>query len=174
MTAIEPTNVFKAAGRLAGIPAWWRTFIFQVLNGRQLSVYLYLLTLMEDGAHCSPTTRQIAEELGLMGATMVFDAMNVLEEYGFIRRSRNTAASSTGARRNLYQRPSCEYTILHLLRSDRIKASALPEDGLREMLGAQYQRYAATPAADRSAALVALLQDALADARAPGLGGASA
>lgn len=161
MSLIDARNVFKSDGRLAGIPPWWRSFVFQVLNGRQLSVYLYLLTLMGEEGYCSPTTRQIAMDLGLMGATMVFDAMNVLESYGFILRSRNTAVSEAGVRRNMYQRPSCEFTVLHLLRSKRIQADMLAEDGVRKLLGTRYQQYAFAPAGERNALLVALLQDSL-------------
>lgn len=160
MSLIEPSNIFKPQGRLAGIPAWWRTFVFRVLNGRQLSVYLYLLTLMEDGVHCSPTTRQIASDVGLLGATMVFDAIKVLEEDGFILRSRNAGAGSA-ARRNIYQRPSCEFTILHLLRTKRIDAGAVPDEAARELLEDRYERYAASPAAERTATLIALLQQTL-------------
>jgi hypothetical protein len=147
---------------LAGIPPWWRSFVFQVLNGRQLSVYLYLLTLMGEDGYCSPTAREIATDLGLMGATMVFDAMNVLESYGFILRARNTAVSDSGMRRNMYQRPSCEFTVLHLLRSKRVQPQMLSEDGVRELLGTRYQQYTFAPPADRSAVLVALLQESLA------------
>lgn len=158
MSLIDPRNVFKTGGRLAGIPPWWRSFVFQVLNGRQLSVYLYLLTLMGEDGYCSPTMRQIAADLGLMGATMVFDAMNVLESYGFILRSRNTAVSDSGARRNRYQRPSTQFTVLHLLRSNRIKPHMLCDEGLRELMGSEYPRYAAAPHSERTAVLLALLQ----------------
>jgi hypothetical protein len=154
--------VFKSGGRVAGIPPWWRSFVFHVLNGRQLSVYLYLLTLMGDDGYCSPTTREIAVELGLMGATMVFDAMNVLETSGFILRSRNTAVSASGARRNLYQRPSAEFTVLHLLRSKRMRSHMLSEEGARELLGIRYQHYAVAAPGDRAAAMIALLQESLA------------
>lgn len=161
MSLIDPRNVFRSDGRLAGIPPWWRTFVFQVLNGRQLSVYLYLLTLMGEDGYCSPTTRQIATDLGLMGATMVFDAMNVLETSGFILRSRNTVVSSAGARRNLYQRPSCQFTVLHLLRSKRIQLDMLSEEAARELLGTRYHQYAYAPSGERTEIMLALLRELL-------------
>src|SRR5690242_879978 len=114
---------------------------------------------MGEEGYCSPTTRQIAMDLGLMGATMVFDAMNVLESYGFLLRSRNTAVSDSGMRRNMYQRPSCEFTVLHLLRSKRIQPHMLTEDGARELLGTRYQQYALAPPAERTAVLAALLRE---------------
>lgn len=150
-------NVFEARGPIVGIPPWWRSFLFHLLNGRQLSVYLYLLTLMGDEAQCSPTTRQIAADLGLMGATMVFDAIKVLEEHGFILRSR-TAASESGARRNLYRRPSCEYTLLQLLSSGRVNADDLSDDALEELIGAQAPSVSDASGAERALRLTALLE----------------
>jgi len=171
---IDPANVFETEERLVGIPPWWRAFIFQILNGRQLSVYLYLLTLMDADGVCSPTTRQIAEDLGLLSSTMVFDSINVLEDYGLLLRSRKRAPVS-GSRRNVYQRPSSEYTIWRLLKQDRIderlrarrglrfaaNAVSLFEEGLRVLLARRYERYARAKSGEKRAALVALLEEIL-------------
>ncbi|HLI96371.1 MAG TPA: hypothetical protein VKT72_09830 [Candidatus Baltobacteraceae bacterium] len=107
------------------MPSWWSAFIFQVLNGRQLSLYLYLSMLMGDRNICHPTTLEITRDLGLSSSTMVFDSMNVLERYGFILRTRRSLAE-LNSRRNVYQRPSCAYTIVRLLREGRIDGFLRP------------------------------------------------
>ena len=141
------------------MPAWWRAFLFQTLNGRQLSVYLYLVMLMDGGTACSPTVEEIAKDLGLMSTTQVFEAINVLENYGFILRSRTTPANGR-TRRNIYQRPSCEYTILRLLEDGRVDESSF-DDGLRSLLGKRYGFYAIAPLEEKRATLIASLQEIL-------------
>jgi len=175
LSLFDPTNVFSSKP-LVGMPAWWRAFLFQTLNGRQLSVYLYLVMLMGDGAVCSPTIDEIAKALGLMSTTMVFDALNVLESHGFILRSR-TAATNPRSRRNVYQRPSCEYTILRLLEAGHIdgtlhgkEASSLAprcefDDGLRSLLGDRYALYAIAPAEQKRDALVSVLREIIDEAQ---------
>lgn len=168
LTQVDPTNMFSSKP-LAGIPAWWRGFVFQILNGRQLSVYLYLVMLMDGEAACSPTVEEIASELGLMSTTMVFEAIHVLEEYGFILRSRVTSPNAR-ARRNIYQRPSCEYTILRLLQAGKIDRTMREkrgvtftsrstfEDGLQALLGDRYAHYAIAPHEEKSAYLITALE----------------
>lgn len=182
MEPIDTANTFEfeRGKRVAGFPAWWRTFIFQILNGRQLSVYLYLLALMGDDNACAPTTKQIAEDLGLLSSTMVFDSIGVLEEFGLILRWRKTAAVA-GSRRNVYQRPACEYTILQLVKKWHLDGATdgsaektryvprpLPiamdvfDGGMRALLGERYARYAATASPEKWHVLALLLSEKLA------------
>ncbi|MEA2664167.1 MAG: Helix-turn-helix domain, partial [Candidatus Eremiobacteraeota bacterium] len=112
---IDPANSFNDVCKpFTEIPAWWSGFLFHVLNTRQLSVYLYLSMLADGDGTCHPTTNQIRQDLGLSSLTIIFDAMSVLEAYGFVLRRRQTVPGST-SRRNVYQRPSCEFTVLRLL-----------------------------------------------------------
>ena len=126
---IDPANSYNEVCRpFTEIPAWWSGFLFHVLNTRQLSVYLYLSMLSNESGSCHPTTNQIRQDLGLSSLTIIFDAMSVLETYGFIMRERRLVPGSNG-RRNVYQRPSCEYTLLRLLQSERLDGCLRPEPG---------------------------------------------
>lgn len=153
------------------IPSWWSGFLFHILNPRQISMFVYLAMLADERGVCHPTIEQIRKDLGLLSTTMVFESIAVLEEYGFFVRSRQTLPESR-ARRNVYRRTACEYTILRLLETNRIDgelqplASADPvsddarrliQVGLREMLGEAYGAYAqAAPEARREALAEAL------------------
>jgi len=168
---IDSENVFSVACRpYVELPSWWSGFLFHVLNPRQLSLYVYLTMLLGDVGVCDPTTNQIRKDLGLASLTIVFDAMSVLEESGFILRERRM-------RRNVYQRPSCEYTVLRLLESGKIDGLLRPVPGfvnemsddsrrlkdewLRGVLGDRYQSYTeAEPEAKRQ-----ILIDVLRSAR---------
>lgn len=175
MSPLDPANVFDTAAPLVGMPAWWRTFIFQILNSRQLCVYFYLIMCMDSAPVCSPTTEEIAADLGLLSSTMVYEAINVLEHYGLILRSRRSMQNAR-TRRNVYQRPAIEYTLLRLLHQYeidehlRIKRSGLSpeagplfERGLKAVLGPRYERYAKASAGEKRAVLIQLLEDALAE-----------
>lgn len=157
---------------LATIPAWWAGFFFHVLNPRQLSVYLYLSLLCVEDNRCHPTTKQIRQDLGIASLTIVFDAISALEANGFILRRRQNLIELK-SRRNVYQRPSCEYTILRLLELGRIDAMLRPTPGnanemsspaqaLRDewlacILGDDADRYAAAELADKRDILTAAL-----------------
>lgn len=173
---IDPVNLFAqedSCTPFAIVPSWWSSFIFQILNGRQLSLYLYLSMLMGDRHVCHPTTFEIARDLGLSSSTMVFEAMNVLEENGFILRSRRTLPH-LGSRRNIYQRPACEYTVIRLLRQKRIDGSLRPRpvtqpvaaeveqltiQGLRDLLGSRFAVYERAANVERDKVLLELLEE---------------
>lgn len=157
--------------RTATSPPWWRTFLFRVLTGRQLTVFMYLLTCMDGNQECHPTTEEIRRFVGLNRPTMIFDAISVLDRYGFIVRYRRMMPSA-GGRRNLYRRPPYEYTILRLvehgvldeqLRVRHDEESYTPDimeeldAALRQMLGDGYERYAGAPEGERRGILMAEL-----------------
>lgn len=95
--------------------------------------------LTADTGVCHPTTSQIRQDLGLSGLTVVFEAMSVLEEYGFILRERRTIAELK-SRRNVYQRPSCEYTILRLLDRGKIDGLLRPVPGNANEMSVESQK----------------------------------
>jgi hypothetical protein len=159
----------------AQIPAWWSGFLFHVLNPRQVSMYVYLIMLSDEYGVCHPTIEQIRKDLGLLSTTMVFESIAVLEEYGFFARSRESLPESR-SRRNVYRRTASEYTILRLLETNKLDGELAPvgsahsasndsrqplEDGLRELLAGQYQRYAGASSADKRDVLMAILNDRL-------------
>ena len=123
---IDPMNVFSETSRpFALIPAWWSSFLLQVLTPRQLSLYVYLSLLSAESGICHPTTQQIRKELGLSSMTIVFDALSALEQKGFILRKRRHI-EELNSRRNIYQRPACAFTILRLLENSNIDGCLQP------------------------------------------------
>jgi hypothetical protein len=106
--------------------------------------------LSRETGTCEPTTKQIRQDLGVASLTSVFDAMAILETYGFIYRTRKS-------RRNVYKRPTCEHTMLTLLSAGRVDGRFRPAPGfvnemsedsrklrdewLRELLGERFGVY---------------------------------
>ena len=128
-SAFDPDTAFSdACEPLTEIPSWWAGFLFHVLNPRQLSLYLYLSLLSGPTGSCHPTTKQIRNDLGIASLTIVFEAMAALEAGGFISRRRRNFVELK-SRRNVYHRPSCEFTVLRLLQLDRIDALLRPVPG---------------------------------------------
>lgn len=146
--------------------------MFHVLNPRQVCMYLYLTMLSETG-ECSPTIEQIREDLGLYSPSMVFEALAVLEDLGFILRERQSFPG-VRARRNVYRVPSCESTLLRLLERDRVdgelkprgtgspasaESQALVIEGLQSLLGEEgYARYSAAAPPEKRDVLVELIE----------------
>lgn len=172
----EPIDSDHVCQPLALVPAWWSAFIFHILNPRQVCMYLYLVMVSDEHGECSPTIDQIREDLGLYSSSMVFEALSVLEDLGFIVRERLTV-DGTRSRRNRYRRPSCETTLLRLLERGRIdgelhtsnplRAAASPESqalviaGLHDLLGDEgYERYVASARELKRDVLVSLLSAA--------------
>ncbi len=116
---IDPQNAFDdECAPFTEIPAWWSGFVFHVLNARQISLYLYLCMLLDGEGICAPTVEQIRQDLGLSGS-IVFGALGALDGSGFILRQRRYLPALR-SRRNVYQRPACEFTILRLLEAGKI------------------------------------------------------
>jgi predicted transcriptional regulator len=160
----------------AALPAWWSAFLFHVLNPRQVCMYIYLIMLADEKGECSPTIDQIREDLGLYSSSMVFDALAALEDLGFIVRERQSIAG-VRSRRNRYRRPSCEATLLRLLQRGRIdgelratnptRSPASPEsqhlvnEGLREIIGGDFERYISASRERKKELLIDLLSSAV-------------
>ncbi len=157
--------------RNAAAPPWWRTFLFRVLTGRQLTVFMYLLTCMDGSDECHPTIEEIRTFVGLNRQTMIFDALSALDRLGFIVRYPRMLPS-TGGRRNLYRRPPHEYTVLKLvdkkildtqLRVRHHESSYTPEimeeldAELRAMLGEQYAAFGVADETERRGSLMSVL-----------------
>ena len=104
-------------------------FLYHVLNPRQVSIYLYLTMLAGETKVCHPTTKQIRADLNLSSLSIVFAAIAVLDRYGFLLRERRNVPELS-SRRNVYQRPSCEYTILRLLELGKIDGLLHPVSGV--------------------------------------------
>ncbi len=170
---IDQANAFSdACEPFADVPAWWSGFLFHVLNPRQVTTYMYLNMIADSDGMCHPTSTQIRDELGLSSLTMVFDALSELVDRGFILRERR-AVRGLPSRRNVYQRPSCEFTILRLLQRGDLDGSLcaadsapmskeswrLKERWLEHTLRRDYKRFTATAADDKRALLIQLLTE---------------
>ena len=147
-------------------------FLYHVLNPRQVSIYLYLTMLAGESKVCHPTTKQIRNDLRLSSLSIVFGAIAVLERNGFLLRERRHILE-LNSRRNAYQRPSCEFTVLRLLELGKIDGLLRPVSGatnevsddsrrlkdewLRQTLGDLYETYAATPEKAKAGVLAGLL-----------------
>ncbi|MDP9019144.1 MAG: hypothetical protein M3N19_12590 [Candidatus Eremiobacteraeota bacterium] len=170
---VDAANRFTGDGECepyTSIPAWWSGFLFHVLNPRQVSMYLYLSMLSEERGICNPTIDNIRRDLGLASATMVFEAIGVLEDLGFFLKER-VSIPHARAKRNVYQRASCEYTILRLLQTQRLdgelqtslqKGNGTTEEvlaGIRGLVGDDvYAMYVKSEASKKKDVLINALQ----------------
>jgi SOS-response transcriptional repressor LexA len=148
-------------------------FLYHVLNPRQVSIYLYLTMLACETNVCHPTTKQIRNDLRLSSLSIVFGAISVLERNGFLLRERRQVPELK-SRRNVYQRPSCEFTVLRLLELGKIDGCLRPvsgaatevsddsrrlkEDWLRQTLGDLYAAYSAAEDEEKADILIGLLR----------------
>ena len=176
---IDPANSYTDDCRPnAEVPAWWSGFLFHVLNPRQLSLYLYLCMLSRNSGVCHPTANEIRDDLNLASGTIVFDAISALERNGFILRERRVVPE-LNSRRNVYQRPACEYTVLRLLELGKLDGELRPphaakpceetvelqREWLRTLLGDGFAAYERAPDAGKTRILSEALTAALAAAR---------
>ena len=124
---------------------------------------------------CHPTANEIRADLNLSSGTIVFDAISALERNGFILRQRRTI-KELNSRRNVYQRPACEYTVLRLLQLGKLDAELHPTpahaqrsarsdelvaEWLRAILGARFAAYEAASRSDKMKILTDVLAAAL-------------
>lgn len=169
---LDPTNAFDDGCRpFTEIPAWWSGFVFHVLNARQITLYLYLCMLLDAEGVCAPTVEQIRQDLGL-SSSIVFGALGALDTAGFILRRRRYLVSLR-SRRNVYQRPSCEFTVLRLLEMGRVDgelraapgaahqmsgdSEQLKTEWLQGVLGEEFPSYAAAPTPAKAEILIRAL-----------------
>lgn len=159
------------------MPAWWSSFLFQIISPRQLAVYTYIAMLGVPDGFSTPTIRQIQQDMGLSSDSMVYEALRALEDSGLIRRVR--VRSNGSPAQNGYRRPACESTLITLLEAGRIDHRLRPIDhvpqtksddvtelvreGLAGLLGERFPQYQAAPAGDRRGVLLDLLRASLAE-----------
>jgi hypothetical protein len=149
-----------------------------VLSAREVTLYLYLSMLLgSDPPAWYPTTQEICEDLGISSRSVVFDALRVLIEDGFIVRERRSVSGRRG-RQNVYARPSCEFTIYRLLQANRIDGMLRARPGvenrmspeardlklvwLRAALGDELGRYLNAELPQKRAILISALEKKLA------------
>lgn len=89
--------------------------------------------LAGDSGVCHPTANEIRADLNLSSGSIVFDAISALERNGFILRQRRRI-EELNSRRNVYQRPACEFTVLRLLQLGKIDGEMRPAPGFASEL----------------------------------------
>jgi DNA-binding PadR family transcriptional regulator len=171
--AVQLTESDDDCQPLAPIPAWWSGFLFQVLNPRQVCMFVYLTMICDARGECQPTIEQIRDDLGLFSTSMVFEALSALEDLGLITRERRPFPGAR-AKRNVYRRPSCEATVLRLLERELIdgrlrpagradlpatsESRELATEGLKATLDSNYPLYEATPEDKKRDVLMEMLR----------------
>lgn len=139
-------------------------------------MFVYLTMLSEANGECHPTIEQIKDDLGLYSASMVFEALAILEDLGFITRERQSFPG-VRAKRNVYRRTPCEFTLIRLLERNLVdgelrpkrkdiapaadESKVLAEEGLRQILAGYYTRYATATAAAKRDVLIESLEEIL-------------
>ena len=118
----------KDSAPFFGLPAWWRRFMFQILTPREVTVYLYLCSVMDQNAVAYPTIEQIAEDMAVKSRSIVVEAVNRLVATHFVLRSGEPYVGRIMGKRTVYQRPLPHYTILELLKSGLIDENLYPVD----------------------------------------------
>ena len=108
----------KDSAPFFGLPSWWRRFMFQVLSPREITIYLYLCSVMDPNAVAYPTVEQIAEDMGVKSRSVVAEGLAKLVELGFLLRRDDPYIGRVMGKRVVYQRPLPHHTVLHLLRTD--------------------------------------------------------
>jgi hypothetical protein len=157
-----PSNVtLSVVPPFFAVPSWWRRFLFWTLRPREVTVYLYVLSLLDKTGIAFPTQEQMAYELNLAGTEPISQALTILERNGFLMRRRSRLAGrQTSSARTIYWRPATEFTLVTLLDREKIDGRLYPASktaeqvrdeldttesavalGLRNLLGAD--RYAA-------------------------------
>jgi predicted transcriptional regulator len=116
----------KDSAPFFGLPAWWRRFMFQLLTPREVTVYLYLCSVMDPNAVAYPTVDQIAEDMAIKSRSVIVEALNRLIEMGFLLRGAEPYNGRVMGKRVVYQRPLPHYTILKLLELGLIDAELYP------------------------------------------------
>jgi SOS-response transcriptional repressor LexA len=97
------------------IPSWWRRFLFTLLKPREIQLYCYICSQTDQNGIAFPTYENIKADLNLSNRTMIAKALAELENKGLILRKRLSPLESSRHVRNVFQRPSVEYTLYTLL-----------------------------------------------------------
>src|ERR1700734_1001648 len=117
------------------LPSWWRRFLFWTLRPREITVYLYIVSLLDKNGTAFPTQAQVAYEMNLAGTDQIANAMETLERNGFIQRTRaKLEGRRTSSERTIYSRPAVEFTLITLLDRGKIDGDLYPTNKKSELL----------------------------------------
>lgn len=109
------------------MPAWWRRFVFQVLVPRNVTIYLYYLSVMNRAGLAWPAVRQVASDLGVRDLDTVRGALRRLVDAGFlIAPTDDERRAFSLGERPIYQHPHPAYTIHKLLEGNLVDGELYP------------------------------------------------
>jgi len=113
-----------------GLPAWWRRFMFytEVLTARDVTVYLYICSVMDPNAVAYPAIDQIQEDMGIKSRSIVMDSIERLVDRGFLLQSSESHVGRYIGKRTVFQRPSPHHTLLTLLQANGDRGPLIDEE----------------------------------------------
>jgi hypothetical protein len=186
-------------GLFFAIPSWWRGFIFQVLSPPAFRLYSYICSQTDKNAIAIPTGGHAKIDCGLKHNDSIYAPIGDLVDLGFLMKETRTPIRDTVRHRNVYQRPSIEYTLLTLLNKGKIDGDLVPlerptqhvsqkqlldyrtrhgrivRDALRNLLGVpSFADYDAASGATKKTLLIERLQVKVEELRATATGHAVA
>ena len=185
--------VFEASGFVTvapffAIPSWWRRFMYVVLTMRGLQLYCYVCSQTDENGIAYPTYENIKADLNISNRTTIAKAISELIDKGFLLRARLPVLDRFRHRRNVFQRPSVQYTLWTLLIKGYIDGDLRPTipkptlaatrrdnparnaGGIRKALHAligdeAYVRYSRATGTDKVTVLAQRLNELIVDAR---------
>lgn len=113
-------------GLFFAIPSWWRGFIFQVLSPPAFRLYSYICSQTDKHGIAIPTGGHAKIDCGLKHNDSIYAPIGDLVDLGFLMKETRTPIRDTVRHRNVYQRPSIEYTLMTLLEKGKIDGDLVP------------------------------------------------
>jgi hypothetical protein len=162
------------------VPSWWRRFMFVVLSTREITLYTYICSWMDENYIAYPTYENIKADLNISNRSVIARTLSNLVNKGFLLINRDAPFVDSLHPQNVFQRPSQDYTLWTLLTKGYIdgnlralvpapKSAAIKKDnpgrnsgsirkGLYTLLGGvDYLTYSRAPIAERGSILAQLL-----------------
>jgi hypothetical protein len=120
-------NQFSAVSPFFAIPSWWRSFFFTVLSPRDIAIYTYICSHMDENAIAYPTYQYMKADLNISNARIIKKSLDHLIDCGFLMVRILAPIRISRHSRNVYQRPCIEYTLRELLNKNYIDTAFRPQ-----------------------------------------------
>jgi hypothetical protein len=108
------------------IPSWWRGFLFHILSGPEFRLYAYLCSQTDRFGIAIPTGTHAKADLDLKHNDSIYSPIGKLVKLGLYMKETRTPIRDSIRHRNMYQRPSIEYTLSTLLETDVLMSDLSP------------------------------------------------
>jgi hypothetical protein len=113
-------------GLFYAIPSWWRGFIFHVLTPPEFRLYSYICSQTDKNGIAIPTGSHAKIDCGLKHNDSIYAPIGSLVDLGFLMKETRTPIRDTVRHRNVYQRPSIEFTLMTLLEKGKLDGDLVP------------------------------------------------